>query len=92
MRDTLASKTIQVALMFAGLGVLMILADSVVDAVKGGGLRYVPEFFLLLSTMFVALAGKQGADNFIAYRERSSEREFSSQVPPNAPPQPVILQ
>lgn len=89
MTDALTSKTVQVALMFAGIGIGCILFDTAMGVALNYSVRYVPELFALLTAMFVALAGKNSADNFIAYRERTVNLEMG-QVPPNAPPQPVV--
>ncbi len=87
MKDTLASKTVQVALVFAGLGVTLIFADRAIDVATGAGLRYVPEFYGLLATMFGVLGAKNGADNFISYQREKTTMLAS--LPPNAPPQPT---
>lgn len=70
MSNTLASKTVQVALMFAGIGVGLILFDTAIGYTLKQPVRYVPELFALLGGMFTALAAKNGADNYFAYAER----------------------
>lgn len=90
MKDALASKTVQVALLFAALGVVMIIFDTVMGVVLSYSVRYVPELFALLTAMFVALAGKNSVDNWYASSERKTVIMATGQVPPNAPPQPVV--
>lgn len=58
------SKTIRLALVFAVLGATACLLSSI----QRGGPTYVPEYFILLSTMFLGVCGKNGADNYISYK------------------------
>lgn len=87
MKDTLASKTMQMALVFAGIGIGCLLFDTAMGVALDYSVRYVPELFALLTAMFIAMAGKNSADNFIAYRERTVSAQYGP-VPPNAPPLP----
>lgn len=89
MSNALASKTVQMALVFAGIGIGCILFDTIMGVALNYSVRYVPELFALLTAMFVALAGKNVGDNFIAYRERTVSAQYGP-VPPNAPPQPEV--
>lgn len=89
MSNALASKTVQMALVFAGIGIGCVLFDTVMGVLLDYSVRYIPELFALLTAMFVALAGKNVGDNFIAYRERTVNYQ-AGVVPPNAPPQPQV--
>lgn len=90
MSNTLASKTVQMALVFAGIGVCMVVFDTVMGVALGYAVRYIPELFALLSAMFVALAGKNAVDNYYASSERKTLIMTTGQIPPNAPPQPEV--
>ena len=68
----LASKTIQVAFVFAAVGVGAVLFDTLMGFVLDYKVRYVAELFGLLSTMFAALTAKNAADNFISYRRETT--------------------
>lgn len=76
----LGSKTVQLALLFALLGVLMILMDKGLIELTGTGLRYIPEWLAMLSTAIVAIAGKATIDNWGA-------RTTPPPLPPFQPPQ-----
>ena len=89
MDALLASKTVQLALVFAALGVAMIIFDTTMGVLLGYQVRYVPELFALLTAMFAALAGKNLGDNYFAY-QREKTTIMAGTVPPNAPPQPVV--
>lgn len=89
MKDTIASKTVQVALVFASMGLMLIFADRAIDIASGAGLRYVPEFFIMLTGLFGVIGAKNAGDNFIAYRERTVSAQYGP-VPPNAPQQPQV--
>lgn len=89
MKDTLASKTVQMALIFASIGIGCVIFDTAMGVALGYSVRYIPELFALLTAMFVALAGKNSADNFIAYRERTVSAQYGP-VPPNAPTPPQV--
>lgn len=68
----LASKTVQVAFVFAAVGVGAVLFDTMMGYALGYKVRYVPELFALLSAMFTALATKNAADNYISYRRETT--------------------
>jgi len=68
----LASKTIQVAFIFAAVGVGAILFDTAMGYALDYKVRYVPELFGLMSAMFAALTAKNAADNFISYRRETT--------------------
>lgn len=59
-----SSKTVQLSLVFAVVGALTLLTDRAIIEGTGAGLRYVPEFFAMLSAMFLAVAGKNASDNW----------------------------
>ena len=81
MPAALASKTVQVAFAFAGIGVGLVLFDTVMGYCLGYKVRYVPETMALLSAMFTGIAAKNGVDNFISYR-----RETTTQAAYGPPP------
>lgn len=86
MKDALASKTVQLALVFAGMGLCLIAADTTVSYLIGEHLKFVIEFFGLLGTMFTGIAAKNGADNFISFQREKTT--MMANLPPNAPPLP----
>jgi hypothetical protein len=90
VKDTLASKTVQMALVFAGIGIGCVLFDTLMGVVMDYSVRYIPELFALLTAMFVALAGKNSIDNYYASTERRTVIMATGQIPPNAPPQPQV--
>jgi len=90
MKDTLASKTVQMALVFAGIGIGCVLFDTLMGYLAGYSVRYIPELFALLTAMFVALAGKNSIDNYYASSERKTVIMATGQLPPNAPPMPEV--
>lgn len=88
MKDTLASKTVQVAMVFAGMGLLLIVFDTALGLLAGYQVHFVIEFFSLLGMMFTAMAAKNGADNFFSYQERKTTMLAGIDLN-NLPPRPV---
>ena len=87
-----AIRTARVSRSFAAGATLESVVRAIADAMGVGlgyPVRYIPELFALLTAMFVALAGKNSADNFIAYRERTVSAQYGP-VPPNAPTPPQV--
>lgn len=87
MKEDFLGKTIRLAFIFAGVGLVLIFTDAAYFQATDDHLNFVIEFFTLLGLMFGAITTKNAADNFIAYRERTVSAQYGP-VPPNAPPLP----
>lgn len=74
-------KTVRLALSFACIGLGLITADAVYFQGTSDHLSYVPEFMALLSTMFVATAGKNAFDNYTVAKTSYSSSVSTGPLP-----------
>lgn len=82
MPNPFYSATIRLALLFLFVAVVLIVFDWAALYFSGQGIRYLPELFgVLMAPMFIAIAGKNAADNFIAYRKETTQYTQSETSP-----------
>lgn len=70
--DVLLSKTVRLALLFAGFGFVLILGDAAYFQATSNHLSYVPEFYGLLGAMFTGVSAKNFGDNYLSYKQTTS--------------------
>ena len=81
MTEILLSKTVRLALFFAGVGIAMIIGDAAYYQVTDDHFSYVIEFFSLMGLMFGAITTKNATDNFLSYRRDTIQYQATGQIP-----------
>ena len=76
------SKTVQVAMIFAGMGFLLIIFDTILGLLVHYQVHFIIEFFGLLGTLFTGIAAKNGVDNYISYRRDTATTIQGLGAPP----------
>lgn len=81
MTKLISSSTILLGFCFAAFGIALILGDAAYYQFTDDHFSYVIEFYGMLGTIFLGVAGKNGVDSITTYKRDTMIYQSTGQLP-----------